>query len=396
MMELNERNKYLIAGYFYYRISTTSQFKLVIALCFFELIPTKKNKINVYSLNFFNTFIHIYSNFDFDEEAKIFVIQTKSGNFLTSAMTSSHYLILINFNLDKSVFINILFDKAFHKLLLLKDEIFILCYFPKSDNYRALNVLIAEYLDNNTLNQILAFGMNLETHSGIYYYSSDRILLKEYRVAFVSQKKDRKRISIFIFDFFDNYKNAIINQFNINIYEEKMNIIYRYSLLFKYKDVLGFGFQFENLEGENGFVLFGYFNSTDPKQIYNIKKDGLNYKINLENYLNLQSNIFGYQKKCIKIIQVPNINESGIYLISNVTKNIINKNECIDLNTEISISFAYNSIINKGNYLFKFAGVLEEPTFDIFCNNYSDLTLSTNQVNKYVSLEKLLLFKLMF
>jgi len=88
MMELNEKNKYLIAGYFYYRISTTSQFKLVIALCFFELIPTKKNKINVYSLNFFNTFIHIYSNFDFDEEAKIFVIQTKSGNFLTSAMTS--------------------------------------------------------------------------------------------------------------------------------------------------------------------------------------------------------------------------------------------------------------------------------------------------------------------
>ena len=48
----------------------------------------------------------------------------------------------------------------------------------------------------------------------------------------------------------------------------------RYSMIFKYKDLLGL--HFENIEGRNGFILFGYFNSTDPAQIYNIKKDGLN------------------------------------------------------------------------------------------------------------------------
>ena len=97
----------------------------------------------------------------------------------------------------------------------------------------------------------------------------------------------------------------------------------RYSLAFKYKDILGI--HFENIEGRNGFILFGYFNSTDPKHIYNIKKEGLNYEIILENYLTLQSNIFGYEKKFIKIIEIPNIEESGIYLISNITKNIIRK-----------------------------------------------------------------------
>ena len=381
MMELNEKNKFLIAGYFYYRMEESSQFKLVITLLIFEFVPTNKNKINVYSLHRIQDFVLAYSNFEFDEDNKFFVIQTKSGNFLISAMISIHYLILINNNLNNFVVINILFDNAFHKLLLLKDETFILCYFPDSDNHNTLNVLIAEYLEKNQLNEILKFGINIDLYEGIYYYSTDMILLNEYRMAFAAQKMHRKKISIFIFDFFDNYKNVIINMFKINIYEQKMNILYSYSLLFKYKDLLGF--QFENTEGKNGFVLFGYFNSTDPKQILNIKTDGLNYKIILGNYLNLQSNIFGYQKKCIKIIQIPNITESGLYLISNATKKLININDCIDFNTEISLTFAYNSIIKQGNYLFKFAGILEESNFDLFSGYFSDLTLWTNKNEKY-------------
>jgi len=63
-----------------------------------------------------------------------------------------------------------------------------------------------------------------------------------------------------------------------------MHVSYRYSLIFKYKDVLGL--QFNNIVDENGYVLFGYFNSTDPR-IYNLKKDGLSYSIKLNEYLNL-------------------------------------------------------------------------------------------------------------
>ena len=50
---------------------------------------------------------------------------------------------------------------------------------------------------------------------------------------------------------------------------------------------------------------------------------------------------------------------------------MIKKDNCLNLNTEIKLNFAYNGIIKKGNYLFKFCGVLEEQALEeIF--NYSD------------------------
>ena len=111
----------------------------------------------------------------------------------------------------------------------------------------------------------------------------------------------------------------IYNKLILNFYGQKIINKERILLIFKYKDLLGL--HFENLEGEYGFILFGYFNSKDSKQIYDIKKEGLNYIINMGSYLTLQSNVFRY-KKCVKVIEVPNLNESVIYLISNETKYI--------------------------------------------------------------------------
>ena len=129
-------------------------------------------------------------------------------------------------------------------------------------------------------------------------------------------------ITIFILDFFNNYKNFLSNEFLISVYGKEINNLNIYSLIFKYRNMLGLNFKNEE---ENGFILFGYYNSTDPKQILDIKKDGLYYNINLGNYLNLQSNIFDYEIKCIRIIDVPNIDISGLYLFSNITKNYIKK-----------------------------------------------------------------------
>ena len=50
------------------------------------------------------------------------------------------------------------------------------------------------------------------------------------------------------------------------------------------------------------------------------------------------------------------------------------------LNTEISLKFTYNGTIKKGNYLFKFAGVLQEATFDEF-KNLSDDFLWNNTLD---------------
>jgi len=51
---------------------------------------------------------------------------------------------------------------------------------------------------------------------------------------------------------------------------------------------------------------------------------------------------------------------------------MIKNDDCLNLDTEIKLNFAYNGIIKKGNYLFKFCGVLEEQTLEEI-SNYSDL-----------------------
>ena len=51
---------------------------------------------------------------------------------------------------------------------------------------------------------------------------------------------------------------------------------------------------------------------------------------------------------------------------------MIKKDDCLNLDTEIKLNFVYNGKIKKGNYLFKFCGVVEEQTLEEI-SNYSDL-----------------------
>ena len=192
------------------------------------------------------------------------------------------------------------------------------------------------------------------------------------------------RISIYLLNFFNNYQNYMINEFILNIYGIGNWNYCLYSIMFKYRDMIGFSF---NNMVDTGFILLGYFNSTDPKQILNIKKDGLNYNFILGDYLNLQSNIFEYEIKCIRIISIPNLNQSGLYFISNITNNYIKKNDCIGLNNKISLYFSYNGILKKGNYLLKFVGVLQEPEYEVI-RNFSDQTFwnmhNNELIEKYI------------
>ena len=255
------------------------------------------------------------------------------------------------------------FKDSFHKLLFIKEEIMLLAYYSNDNSPYYNNIIfkICEYSLDKHLYFLSEITLTTDYKLGSIKNAADIISINENKFALLTLKWHGKRISIYIINYYHNYKDVIVYNFDLNIYEQKFLIGYRYSLFFKYKDFLGLNF--ENIRGENAFILFGYFNSTDPKQIYNIKKDGLNYVINLGSYLTLQPNVFGY-KKGIKIIEIPNLNESGIYLISNNTNKIINQNDYINLNTEIKINFAYNGIVKKGNYLFKFCGVVDEETLD--------------------------------
>ena len=146
----------------------------------------------------------------------------------------------------------------------------------------------------NKFTTLFSIALKICYKEGRYIQYSDIIMLTENKATFVTLKWHGRAISIYIIDFVDNYNEIILNKFHLNFFGQKIINKEQNSLIFKYRNLLGL--HFENIEGEYGFILFGYFNSTDPKQIYDIKKDGLNYIINLGSYLTLQSNVFGYKK----------------------------------------------------------------------------------------------------
>ena len=268
---------------------------------------------------------------------------------------------------------------SYQKLLLIKDEIQFLSYYS---NDKHIIFIIFEMIDTSKYNIILEFKFNKYLPYSDNNDYADVIFLSEVKAVFILEQTNS--ITLFILNFFNNYTNLMKNEYLINIYGKGINNLNIYSLLFKYRNMLGI--QFKNNE-ENGFIIFGYYNSTDPKQILDVKKEGLFYNLNLENYLNLQSNIFNYEIKCVRVIEVPNPNISGIYLFSNITKNYIKKNECIDIKTKISLYFSYNGTLIKDNYFFKFVGVLEEPKYGIVQKNVEETYWNIRDIslkNKYI------------
>ena len=373
LLELNEKNQYLMSMFMDLIYSNNYNKMLHLVMFVFNIDETNGDKIDVNSLN---VTLSAYISGDLNLESQYSLIQTKKGCLVLDIVLQNYDLLLGSYSglyIFDFIYYEIvnLYKWAFHKLIYLKDEIMLLCYNNPNDR-RTLNINILELSENRNFYRLLKFDIYIEPYEGQYWWNSDMMTLSETRVVYTVQKLHGGRMSIYIIDFFDDYYNYLINKFIIKISNFKMNVGNRYSLLFKFKDLIGY--QIETLVGENGFILFGYYNSTDPKQIINLKKDGLNYAINLGDYLNLQSNIFGYEIKHIKIIEVPN-NESGLYLISNKT-NIVYSDDIVDINTEISLNFEYNGTLKKGNYLFKFVGVIEEPDFEKI-KYYSDETSSS-------------------
>ena len=211
------------------------------------------------------------------------------------------------------------------------------------------------------------------------------MVFNENRVIVLSHKFHGRQIIITILDFLGSYSKLFKTKYTINIINEKIHLLTRFSLMFKYKDILCF--HLNNIKGMHGFVFFGYFNSTDPQQIYNLKKDGLNYSIKLNQYLNLQSNIFGYEIKGIKILELPDSNITGLYFISsdnNTEEKIeVRQNDILDFSSNISLLFQYNGILKKGNYLLKFAGVLEEPTIEKALEYFDDFGFTMENLDEY-------------
>ena len=362
LLELNEKNKYLLSyiGHYFFLNNYVSN----LVILYFDFLPIKeKINIDINSIHIINYCLLKNVN---KTDSQISSFQTKRGDIVITFIDENSCVNLLKFDDIENCVIDYweLFDEiepySLYKIIHIKDEIGIFFYFLEYSYYGVLYVFDFKNKTSIFYHNIELYYLNYD--DCIFSYCSDIIKLNEKRFVLVSQQYSGRVISFYINDFVENYSNIKINIYQIytTTINQTMWVTNRYSLLFKYKDILGF--QFNNLDGKNGFILFGYFNSTDPPPIYNIKKDGLNLKLILNNYLTLQSNLFGYEIRGIKIISIPDSITTGLYFILNDTQ--ISENNIINYNSEISLYFSYNGFLKKGRHIFKFAGILQEPSYE--------------------------------
>ena len=297
-LELKKENHYLLG--FLTQENLAEHIKKDVALIKFKFISTEeKPKIDINSFNVTNAIL-LQINEPLD--SRISCIELKNGNIALSFLGKDNYLYVALCEKEKLDLLNwinyeyYLEEDYFFKLIFLKDQKGLMSF---SDEYNYTILILDFQEDQIYLEQ--KHPINHLKYEATYHYSMDIMAFTETKIIIFSQKFHGRTITIVILDFFNDYKQFLYTYFYINIINQKMHVFNRYSLIFKYKDVLGL--QFSNIVGQHGYVLFGYFNSTDPKKIYNLKKDGLNYRIKLNDYLNLQSNIFNYKIKGIKILK---------------------------------------------------------------------------------------------
>ena len=339
LSETNEKNVYLL-GFFIRTFKSQEEGIAGIYLFLFNFIsPNEKSVITIDSINIIRAQPVLLN---LSEDSKSSCIQTKEGYFILTIVDIRNTLVTISLDSEIrgdiiAIETNKVIPNTFLKRVFLKDEKSMVLYHTLSGNNIIMAICVQDYRITMFEN-LIHEGVYTDLSDGVMYYAMDMIALSESRVIILSQQLHGREIIIYILDFLKDYTIYVKTTFYINIINQKMHVSMRYSLIFKYKDTLGL--QFENMNGENGFIIFGYFNSTDPVQIYNIKKDGLNYSIKLNKYLFLQSNIFGYEIRGIKIISVPEINITGLYFISNITKKEVKSNDIIDYNSEITLYFS--------------------------------------------------------
>ena len=132
------------------------------------------------------------------------------------------------------------FKDAFHKLLFVKGEIILLAYYSNENSpyYNHIIFAIFEFSLDNHLSYLSEHELATEYKLGSIKNAADIILINENKFALITLKWHGKKIIIIILSYFNNYENVIMYNFNLNIYEQKFLIGYRYSLLFKYKDFI--------------------------------------------------------------------------------------------------------------------------------------------------------------
>ena len=170
---------------------------------------------------------------------------------------------------------------------------------------------------------------------------------------------------IYIFTIFNNDKNISVRRYSINfqLYNTKITDDIRGFSLSNFFGVVVVLTEGNAASQTASFMTFGYVNSTEQESIdTKLKYNNENSKIKISEYINeIENNLFGYHLLGVKIIFLPPEEDSG-YFVNDLTRQKIKKDEIVSRDTQLQ--FILSNSFKEGNYLIKFAGIVEEPSFE--------------------------------
>ena len=355
-----------------------------------QSIEKVNNITNVPSLT--GTRINCFQN----EKGIIFCFYTKNeGTNLNPLLT--HYIGLIDpktfvFNDIKKIKEEFLTTPIFDETIQLREDLYILAYalddqvikleFKKisiSEMESGVMLNYNDFFQNITeilINEDKKFNFKSGTYrrNDLYRINDNKfaMLLKDFSKD--TSTSFNSILQIYIFTIYNNDQNINIRRYSIDF--ELYNTygsddIRGYTLGNFFGVILGLTFNRQTTSNSRAtFMTFGYVNSTE-QEMYdtNLKYNDTNSKIILREYINeIENNIFGYEFIGVKIISLPNEEESG-YFINNITNEKIQKDNIIDINSELKFILSKN--YKPGIYSIVFAGVVSEPSYEIM-NEYAE------------------------
>ena len=219
------------------------------------------------------------------------------------------------------------FDKYFICLNLDNSKI-IFIYF--AENNKKINFSLKTLITIDKENKTFIDNFNIMTNKeekypiSSLYLNNEAIVINSKKIIIISKYENNNGLLIQIIELFnkieDEYKSINIRYYEFSLIDNKIEIINRF-YIFLFKGLIGLYF-YNNKNSYPSFILFCYANSEDPEQIDDLINKMDNYTIIFKNYINIENNIFGYEIKGIKVISIPNSEDSGIYLYSSNYKQI--------------------------------------------------------------------------
>ena len=271
---------------------------------------------------------------------------------------------------------------TFLKGILFKNNIGVFTYYKIDKSYPTISFLKCEVGGNMTAyNDFGEINLDKEIDFNKNVNFNDIIKLNDIQICYISiNGEDKTKFKIIIFTLYKNdelmniryYNNEMWNNYGVRIFLNLKADLY--------KNFIALGFsncpQYECFWSDrdthySSLIIFSYPNSADNN--LNIisylyitdEKIENGIKINLEEKLVIENNIFGYIFKGTKIMNFP----TGIYL-KNMTNGNIIEDGTIILNGEyIFIYFEGSEEYAKKNYTFEFAYILEEDNYENLNNN---------------------------